>query len=342
MANLTFQFLDVGQGDGIFVEFPNGKTMLVDMGSTKNKDLTYGSVLAYFKNHTKFTGASRQNLDCLVLTHGDRDHYNMVLQFAKELKVNVLSVLYGGKSTDYGTLIADLSKAQVKDGGPELKVISAPTTFPETLVTPEAGGGVEVEVLMMNAPSPSVSSEAWRKNSSSVVLLLRYGGRAVILSGDATIDTEASILAMMQNDEDIRMEEGSSGTGNGTDDGTGAPDDGTGTAMEEDEREYLKAEVLKVAHHGSARTSIRPRWIEAVSPDYVIISSDRAGALAEEQKPTGHRLPQELCIDLIRDNTDLANDVAKHPYVSSFAPADYTGYTDPDGGYTKGVAHFLT
>ena len=59
MPNLNIQFLDVGQGDGIFITFPNGKTMLVDLGSLKNKKLTSNDVFKYFKTHTKFRVENR-------------------------------------------------------------------------------------------------------------------------------------------------------------------------------------------------------------------------------------------------------------------------------------------
>ncbi|HLA63565.1 MAG TPA: MBL fold metallo-hydrolase, partial [Rhodothermales bacterium] len=88
MANLTIQIMDVGQGDGIFVVFPDGTTMLVDYGSTKNKALVSDDSLKYFKNNTKFA-SENQTLDYLILTHGDIDHYNMVKSFCEKLKANV-------------------------------------------------------------------------------------------------------------------------------------------------------------------------------------------------------------------------------------------------------------
>jgi hypothetical protein len=36
---LHLDILDVGQGDGMVIWLPNGKVMMVDLGSTKNKGL---------------------------------------------------------------------------------------------------------------------------------------------------------------------------------------------------------------------------------------------------------------------------------------------------------------
>ena len=92
MAELTIQFLDVGQGDGIFIQFPSGPTMLVDLGSTKNKKITSNDVLAYFRKYTIF-GRPNQKLDYLILTHGDRDHFNMVGEFIEKLNVKVTTLV---------------------------------------------------------------------------------------------------------------------------------------------------------------------------------------------------------------------------------------------------------
>ena len=60
-------FIDVGQGDAIFIKFKSGKTMLVDSGtiSYKNRFITY--VDKFLLNKTK-------TIDYVVLTHPDTDH----------------------------------------------------------------------------------------------------------------------------------------------------------------------------------------------------------------------------------------------------------------------------
>lgn len=287
-TELTIQFLDVGQGDGIYVEFPDGKNMLVDFGSTKNKADAGTDALAYLQKSTRFKKTG-QTLNYLVLTHGDRDHYNNVPGFVQQVQPKIRNLLFGGKQSDYGKVVSDLIAQQ-----PGMTVLQPPSAGPFDLGT---FGGAQVRVLAVNAPS-NYSLSAWRKNTSSVVLQISFGGNSVILAGDATIDTESYILA---------------------------------TAKQAKKTAGLRANVLKVQHHGSARTSLRPAFIKAVSPEYVFLSSDRSGTLGGGERSTGHRLPQELGLDLIRENTTLATG-AKHRYFSSFDPADYTNYVNPDTG----------
>lgn len=281
-TDLTFQFMDVGQGDCTYIEFPDGRNMLVDFGSTKNKSLTKADALTYFQTQTRFK-AKGQVLDYLVLTHGDIDHYNNVQAFVQAVQPAIKNLLYGGKASDYGGLIEALVKAY-----PGMKVLDPPSTGPFLLAS---FGEAKVWVLAVNTPSTSSD-----KNTTSVVLQVEFAGRRVILSGDATVETEQYILTAVKAAK------------------APAP--------------TLQSGALKVGHHGSARTSVSPAWITAVKPVWVFISADRYGSLGEGLR-SGHRLPQELAIDIIRNNTKLGA-VDAHRYFSSFDEADYTGYVSPD------------
>ena len=274
MASMSIQVFDVGQGDSIFTIFPDGTTMLVDMGSTKSKRAVRGDVTAYFRERTKF-GTPGQTLDYLVLTHGDIDHYNLVEGFLDTFRITVANLLYGGLPQDYGDLIGVLGSRQ--PAGPN--VLGDPQHYPHRLNT---FGGAELWLLGMDTrPITRVGDDGHRKNTSSVVLQIRYGGNEVLLTGDATRDTEQTILTQYASDPKLVA--------------------------------GLRSTVLKAEHHGSARTSFLPAWVKSVQPEYVFISSDRHGR---------YFLPQELAVDIIRENTKLAA-ADQHTYVSWYDPGDY-------------------
>ncbi len=65
---LRVTFLDVGQGDGAFIEFPEGSTMLVDAGSGKFFDVGK-AVIAPFLWEKKV-----RTIDYLIGTHPQEDH----------------------------------------------------------------------------------------------------------------------------------------------------------------------------------------------------------------------------------------------------------------------------
>lgn len=84
-TGLDIDILDVGQGDDIVVWFPNGKTMMVDLDSTKNKDIVTDDSFFYFSQHTTFARTG-ETLDYLILTHCDRDHYNTIAPFIQNFR----------------------------------------------------------------------------------------------------------------------------------------------------------------------------------------------------------------------------------------------------------------
>jgi competence protein ComEC len=81
--DLRVTFLDVGQGDAIFVEFPGGQKMLVDGGGLPDDRFDVGrQVIAPFLWHRKI-----RRIDTLVLTHPDPDHLNGLPFIASHFRI---------------------------------------------------------------------------------------------------------------------------------------------------------------------------------------------------------------------------------------------------------------
>ncbi|MFM7088230.1 MAG: ComEC/Rec2 family competence protein, partial [Candidatus Paceibacterota bacterium] len=75
----------------------------------------------------------------------------------------------------------------------------------------------------------------WSTNDGSAVMRLVYGEHSILLSGDATLKTENILL-------------------------------------ENNSKETLDSDILKVGHHGS-RTSTTKKFVETITPTYALISS---------------------------------------------------------------------
>ena len=113
-SGLEVTFLDVGQGDAIFISLPNGGNVFIDGGSTSSKNI-YEKVVEPF---LKYKGVRR--LDFLFLTHSDADHengwaqalsgnayipdiYNLVLNgsdYSKYLELMERALKYGASEYD--------------------------------------------------------------------------------------------------------------------------------------------------------------------------------------------------------------------------------------------------
>ena len=61
---LTIAFLDVGQGDAIYIEAPNGNQMLIDGGPNASVLRELGKVMPFFD----------RSIDVVMETHPDADH----------------------------------------------------------------------------------------------------------------------------------------------------------------------------------------------------------------------------------------------------------------------------
>jgi competence protein ComEC len=157
--------------------------------------------------------------------------------------------------------------------------------------------GVEAQLLWPEVSAQSVGISA--KNNDSLVLHLRYGERGMMLPGDAEKQAESSILS-----------------------------DNNETA--------LRADVLKVGHHGS-KNSTTPEFLAVVHPSVAVIS-------AGEDNPYGHPNPELLArltaagVTILRTDRDGAVHVltdGKEVKVSCFvACPDTSGSTAAAQGQT--------
>jgi len=69
---LKFSMVDVQQGDGLVLESPGGKIVLIDGGDNK---LFARHIAARFR-HRRATAANPLAVDAIVITHGDADHFD--------------------------------------------------------------------------------------------------------------------------------------------------------------------------------------------------------------------------------------------------------------------------
>lgn len=205
---LHVTFLNVGQGDSVLIEAPNGNQILYDAGPPS------GAVMRELSGVLPFWDRS---IDVAVLSHPDMDHIGGFPEVFKHYDVG--AVLTSGARSDNG--VYDKTEQLIVDEG-------ATHIIARKGMSIELGSGVFADVLY-----PDVDTTNMETNSASIVLRVRYGTTAFLLSGD---------LPQKQEDN-IAREYG----------------------------DALKSQVLKLGHHGS-RTSTSPYWLSAVSPEVVVIS----------------------------------------------------------------------
>src|SRR3989338_216091 len=156
---LRVSFLDVGQGDAVLIEAPNGNQLLYDAGPPS------GASLRALAREMAFWDRS---IDIVVFSHPDMDHIGAFPEIFKRYKIG--AVLEPGATAQNG--VYEETQLAIADE-------NAAHMLARKGMTIELGGGVFVDVLY---PDHDMSGE--ETNSASVVLRVRYGSTAFLVSGD--------------------------------------------------------------------------------------------------------------------------------------------------------------
>lgn len=152
---LRITFLDVGQGDAVLLQAPEGQTALVDAGR--------GDVVPLLRQ----MGVER--IDLLVATHPDRDHIG-----GMEGVIAALPVRFYMDNGDPHTTDTYRRLAAVLDARPDITYLEA---VPRTISL----GSAEIEVL------PLLPRGTAQNNDRSVALVVRFGDFTAFLSGDSEV-----------------------------------------------------------------------------------------------------------------------------------------------------------
>jgi beta-lactamase superfamily II metal-dependent hydrolase len=171
-GTLKVAFLDVGQGDSILIQAPNGQTMLIDGGRAMS--------LAEEVIIPKLKEWSASQVDVLIPTHPDADHIGGLVGVLENYPVK-LAALTGQV---HSTQIYERLLMNIRDKNIEALQVRTGTVIP-------FDPAVKVEVL--GPDEDAVQDDD--NNNASIVIKLTYGGTSFLLTGDAEFPESKAILA---------------------------------------------------------------------------------------------------------------------------------------------------
>ena len=190
VGTLEMTVIDIGQGDCIFLQFPDGQTMVMDAGSEFGSTNTYDQLAA----HLDLRGI--EGLDYVFITHSDYDHIRYMQDILEEYEVKNI---YMPRVAD------DMSATWTKT----VAAIEAETwTNEEGEQTPSSVfytvGDFKIEgenwvmschsYLEEDYPNVKESSSAEIKNSVSPICFLEYADRTIVLTGDSNERNEEYLV----------------------------------------------------------------------------------------------------------------------------------------------------
>lgn len=200
---LEVHVLDVGQGLSIFIR-SGDSCLLYDGGG----EAASSFVISYLQRHDV------ERLDYVVASHYDSDHLNGIVGAVNAFPIGTLIAPdYEADTPVYDSFLAAVREKQLQ--------ITRP--IPGTVYSLGEGA---FEIL---AP---LGTDYEDENDNSVVVKVSIGSRSLLLTGDASRDSEQEMLSLGD-----------------------VPD----------------SDVLIIGHHGSSG-STREEFLEIVSPDYAIVS----------------------------------------------------------------------
>ena len=179
---LEISAIDVGQGDGLLIVFPDGKVMMVDGGGFPNwgnrkvkskLDIGEDVISPYLWSR------SIKKLDVVVSTHAHEDHTGGLGALIDNFHPDQL---WTGANADNAVWHAIAAKALER----HVKIQSMRCCRAFDF------GGTRVEVL---APDAKYEPRPEATNNDSLVMKITYGRHSILLTGDMEKQVEAQLVA---------------------------------------------------------------------------------------------------------------------------------------------------
>lgn len=274
-GDLAVHFLDVGQGDCIIIQLPDGKNAIIDAGGDAKNTTNERCEDRIISNINEL---KIKTFDYMILTHTDADHVDYMDTVLEEYDVlNIYRPAFNSKSEkavgvnpQYGTVQTVTYDNFVTAVKQEQQEIGAKVEF--NIGKKEIVGkgyrfdiyGVEEKWYLKDVVGDEEKIDAKEKNKVSPMVLLTYNAekdvRKIMFTGDA---------------------EGKGGN-NGE------------SLFLENYNDNIDIDLLKVGHHGSS-SSASDEFLKRLDPEYAVIS-------VGVENNHGH--PNQNCLDRLANYAD--------------------------------------
>lgn len=155
---LKVHYLDVGQGDSIFIELPNNETMLIDAAESYQSE----NIINYLKN------LNYQKIDYVIGTHPHTDHIGGLKDIINTFEIGKIYMPKVVSTTKtYESLLMT-----IKDKNLKINTAKAGTSI------------IDIDTLKINILAPNNSTYT-ELNNYSVVTKITYGTTKFLFMGDA-------------------------------------------------------------------------------------------------------------------------------------------------------------
>lgn len=262
---LSIDMLDVGQGDGIFVQSRDGTSYLFDGGSLDVKNVGKYRILPFLKAR----GISC--LDYIVVSHCDRDHISGIKELI-ELSDNTFSIKC--------LVLPDIVNKEGEKAYTELITLATDKGIGVKYML--QGMNINSKSLKVTCLHPCAGYDYKGANDYSAIYKLSVEGFSMIMMGDAQEKAEKCLMEDIQEKvEKCLMEDG---------DEINNQDADLGNAP----FSIDNISVLKVGHHGS-KSSTSQELLQEITPMVSLISCGKDNSYGHPHAQTLERLSEAGC-----------------------------------------------
>lgn len=172
---LRVSFLDVGQGDAIFIQTPSGKNVLIDGGATNVILTRLADEMSYFDH----------DIDVMIATHPDADHVIGLIPVLEKYDIRTVVVSPAlGHTKVFDNLNSNINGEQ------------ADVHIARTGDEIDFHDGVIIKVLY---PKLNYVANKIDTNDASVSMLVTYGDQSFLLTGDLPSTRENFLISELSS-----------------------------------------------------------------------------------------------------------------------------------------------
>ncbi len=177
VRDLRITMLDIGQGDSVLIESPEGYRILSDGGSSSKKQA--GTYIL----EPVLLSRGIERLDGVFLSHADQDHVNAVTELLERGNVAVDCLFlpgYAEAEQDFGTVLAAARRADCR------------------VAALKRGDAFRAGALGFSILAPGAGEHFSDTNDSSLVWTLSFGAFDMLFTGDISSARETDAVPEMK------------------------------------------------------------------------------------------------------------------------------------------------
>lgn len=169
-GEMRVSFLDVGQGDSIFIEAPSGRQVLIDGGPDRSVLRELGKIMPWWD----------RSIDVVIATHPDADHVVGLVDVLQRYTVDfIFDPGVKGDTPQAESMLASVARE------------NAEHILARRGHVIDLGEGARLEILF---PDRDVSD--LETNTASIVARLVYGETSFVLTGDSPESIEKYLVGL--------------------------------------------------------------------------------------------------------------------------------------------------